>query len=80
MLVKPLLRIKQFSLPNLLAGSSILPELLQYEVTDKNLFNAYKDLENNFSFDNSIAPFEKIHLELIADGPDTAAKVIADMI
>ena len=80
LLVKPLLRIKQFSLPNLLAGSSILPELLQYEVTDKNLFNAYKDLENNFSFDNSIAPFEKIHLELIADGPDTAAKVIADMI
>ena len=79
LLVKPLLRIKQFSLPNLLAGSSILPELLQYEVTDKNLFNAYKDLENNSSH-HAIAAFEKIHSELKADGPDTAAKVIAEMI
>ena len=79
LLVKPLLRIKQFSLPNLLAGSSILPELLQYEVTDKNLFNAYKDLENNISH-HAIAAFEKIHSELKADGPDTAAKVIAEMI
>ena len=79
LLVKPLLRIKQFSLPNLLAGSSILPELLQYEVTDKNLFNAYKDLENNSSH-HALAAFEKIHSELKADGPDTAAKVIAEMI
>ena len=79
LLVKPLLRIKQFSLPNLLAGNSILPELLQYEVTDKNLFNAYKDLENNSSH-HAIAAFEKIHSELKADGPDTAAKVIAEMI
>ena len=79
LLVKPLLRIKQFSLPNLLAGSSILPELLQYEVTDKNIFNAYKDLEDNSSL-HAIAAFEKIHSELKADGPDTAAKVIAEMI
>ena len=79
LLVKPLLRIKQFSLPNLLAGSSILPELLQYEVTDKKLFNAYKDLESNSSH-HAIAAFEKIHSELKANGPDTAAKVIAGMI
>ena len=79
LLVKPLLRIKQFSLPNLLSDSAILPELLQYEVTDKNLFKAYKDLKNNNS-NNLLAAFEKIHLELKADGPDTAAKVIADMI
>jgi len=79
LLVKPLLRIKQFSLPNLLAGSSILPELLQYEVTDKNLFNAYKDLASNSS-DHAIVAFEKIHSELKANGPDTAAKVIAEMI
>ena len=79
LLVKPLLRIKQFSLPNLLSGSAILPELLQYEVTEKNLFKAYKDLKNNNS-NNLLAAFEKIHLELKADGPDTAAKVIADMI
>ena len=79
LLVKPLLRIKQFSLPNLLSDSAILPELLQYEVTDKNLFKAYKNLKNNNS-SNLLAAFEKIHLELKADGPDTAAKVIADMI
>ena len=79
LLVKPLLRIKQFSLPNLLVGSSILQELLQYEVTDKNLFKAYKVLKNSNSSD-VLAAFKKIHSELKADGPDTAAKVIAEMI
>ena len=79
LLVKPLLRIKQFSLPNLLAGSAILPELLQYEVTDKNLFKAYKDIKKS-SGNNLLATFEKIHSELKADGPETAAKVIAEMI
>ena len=79
LLVKPLLKIKQFSLPNLLAKKSILPELLQSEVTEKNLFKAYKNLEENNNQDVLVA-FEKIHSDLKADGPDTAARVVAEMI
>ena len=48
-------------------------------MTEKNIFNVYKDLENNSSH-HAIAAFEKIHSDLKADGPDTAAKVIAEMI
>ena len=77
--VKPLLKIKHFSLPNLLAGRSIIPELLQGKVTHQNLFKAYQDLEKNNNKD-VITAFEKIHSELKANGPDTAAKVIAKMI
>ena len=78
-LVKPLLKIKQFSLPNLLAKKSILPELLQSEVTEQNLFKAYKNLEGSNN-QGVLAEFEKIHSELKADGPDTAARVVAEMI
>ena len=77
--VKPLLKIKHFSLPNLLAGRSIIPELLQGKVTHQNLFKAYQDLEKNNNKD-VITAFEKIHSELKANGPDSAAKVIAKMI
>ena len=78
-LVKPLLKIKQFSLPNLLAKKSILPELLQSEVTEQNIFKAYKNLEENNN-QGVLAAFEKIHSDLKADGPDTAARVVAEMI
>ena len=62
-----------------MAEKSILPELLQSEVTEQNLFKAYKNLEES---DNQgvLAEFEKIHSELKADGPDTAARVVAEMI
>ena len=70
---------KQFSLPNLLAEKSILPELLQSEVTEQNLFKAYKNLEDRNN-QGVLAEFEKIHAELKADGPDTAARVVAEMI
>ena len=70
---------KQFSLPNLLAKKSILPELLQSEVTEQNIFKAYKNLEESNNQD-VLAAFEKIHSDLKADGPDTAARVVAEMI
>ena len=38
------------------------------------------DNRKNNNSNNLLAAFEKIHSELKADGPDTAAKVIADMI
>ena len=78
-LVKPLLKINHFALPNLLSEEVVLPELIQKEVTATNLFDAYKDLEGN-NYHKSLEAFEKIHLKLMANGPDTAAKVIAEML
>ena len=56
-----------------------LIELLQSEVTEQNLFKAYKNLEESNN-EGVLAEFEKIHSELKADGPDTAARVVAEMI
>jgi len=66
-------------LPNLLSEEVVLPELIQKEVTATNLFEAYKDLEGN-NYHKSLEAFEKIHSKLMANGPDTAAKVIAEML
>jgi len=77
--IKPMLKIDQFSLPNLLAGKKILPELIQSEVTVKNLFKEYKNL-NDFKNEEILRTFERIHSELKADGPDTAAKTVAEIV
>ena len=79
LLVKPLLKIQQYALPNLLAGKKVLPELIQGKVTAANLFEAFKTLEKQ-SYQNTLKTFEKIHLELRAKGPNTAAKAIAELI
>ena len=78
-LIKPLLKIQHFALPNLLAEEVVLPELIQSEVTSSNLFEAYKDLEGN-NYHKSLEAFKKMHSKLMANGPDTAAKVIAEML
>lgn len=76
LIVKPLLNINNFSLPNLLAGETIFPELLQAQVTAENLVSCYKKvLEKEFDY---LIFFQKIHKELKADGPQTPAKVIAE--
>ena len=66
-------------MPNLLAEEVVLPELIQIEVTSSNLFEAYKDLEGN-NYHKSLEAFKKMHSKLMANGPDTAAKVIAEML
>ena len=76
LIVKPLLNIDNFSLPNLLVGEAIFPELLQAKVTAENLFSCYKKvLENKGGYLNY---FQEIHKELKADGPNTSAKVIVE--
>ena len=43
-IIKPLLNIKYFSLPNLLANKGLLPELLQDEVTPENIHTTFMSL------------------------------------
>ena len=78
-LIKPLLRIDNFSLPNLLAGKELLPELLQDEVNVKNIINAVEKI-NLKGLDYYYKEFHAIHKNLIAGSSETAAKEISHLI
>lgn len=78
-IIKPLLNIKYFSLPNLLADTELLPELLQNEVTPENIHTTFMSLlEHNK--EKYLQEFKEIHLSLMAGGSDLAAKEIKEML
>ena len=78
-IIKPLLNIKYFSLPNLLANKQLLPELLQDEVTPENIHTTFISLFDH-DRDKYLQEFKKIHISLMAGGSDLAAKQIKEML
>jgi len=78
-LIKPLLRIDNFSLPNLLAGRELLPELLQDEVNVENIINAIEKISLK-GLDYYYKEFHAIHENLKAGSSETAAKEISHLI
>jgi len=78
-IIKPLLNIKYFSLPNLLANKELLPELLQDEVTPENIHTTFMSLFRH-DRDKYLQEFKKIHISLMAGGSDLAAKEIKEML
>ena len=78
-IIKPLLNIKYFSLPNLLANKQLLPELLQDEVTPENIHTTFMSLFGH-DRDKYLQEFKKIHISLMAGGSDLAAKQIKEML
>ena len=78
-IIKPLLNIKYFSLPNLLANKQLLPELLQDEVTPENMHTTFMSLFGH-DRDKYLIEFKKIHISLMAGGSDLAAKQIKEML
>ena len=78
-IIKPLLNIKYFSLPNLLANKGLLPELLQDEVTPENIHTTFMSLFRQDK-EKYLQEFKKIHTSLMAGGSDLAAKEIKEML
>ena len=78
-LIKPLLQIDHFSLPNLLAGRELLPEILQDEVNVKNIINAIEKIRLK-GLDYYYKEFHAIHENLKAGSSETAAKEISYLI
>ena len=78
-IIKPLLKIAYFSLPNLLANKNLLPELLQDDVTPENIHKSFMFLfESNQ--EEYIQEFKRIHLSLMAGGSELAAKEIKEIL
>ena len=78
-IIKPLLSIENFSLPNLLSGNTFLPELLQDEVNSENIIESLNFI-NSKGMDYFYKEFHKIHENLKAGSSETAANEISNLI
>jgi lipid-A-disaccharide synthase len=78
-IIKPLLSIDNFSLPNLLAGYELLPELLQEEVSVDNILNAIDKISFK-GLDYYYKEFQVIHENLKAGSSKTAAKEVSSLV
>jgi len=81
MLVKRMLKTPFVSLPNLLAGREMVPEILQNDATVENLSEAMLvKLENNEELHHLIESYSFIHKQLKRGASESAAQAIADLI
>lgn len=78
-IAKRLVKIQHFSLPNLLAGETLVPELLQHDVTPLNLVNA---METFLSGEQSGLQqrYLELHQQLKQDASQQAATAILELI
>jgi lipid-A-disaccharide synthase len=80
-IAKHLVKIKQFSLPNILAGEKLVPEFLQHTATAENIchavMNYFNDLNNTAAL---IKRFAEIHLQLKCNANERAAEAVIKLI
>ncbi len=75
-----LMRVEQYSLPNLLAGKALVPELMQNEVTPAALATALIDqVENEQSRSHLESSFSMIHESLSRNASEEAAQAVLSL-
>ena len=74
-----LVKLKWFSLPNLLANKTLVPELLQKQVRAENIVPLVKErlYQDQSQLDNS---FKEIHQQIKCDASAQAAKAVIDIL
>ncbi|MDH5432460.1 MAG: lipid-A-disaccharide synthase [Gammaproteobacteria bacterium] len=77
---RKLIKIKLFSLPNLLAGKSIVKELIQEDCTVDNLYNEMDKLIQAGENKPLVEQFKTIHQSLQIGGSEKAANSIVDLL
>lgn len=77
-LLRRLVNIDTYALPNLLAGERIVPELVQSEASPQHLATAALELLNA---DNSqlLERFQSLHLLMRGESPSVAAEAVAEL-
>lgn len=76
-----LIRPQLFSLPNILAGDKLVPELIQYESTGENLAREVREwLENEPSRVSLKEQFLQIHERLSCDASKQAANAVSGLL
>ena len=79
-IAKNLVKIKQFSLPNILAGETLVPEFLQHTAIPENISQAvlryFTDLSGTAEL---IKRFTEIHLQLKCHANERAAEAVMEL-
>lgn len=80
-ILKRLVKIEHISLPNLLAGKTLVPEFIQHDATPEALASAVIErLQDRALSDRLQADFLAIHQSLRRDASESAASAIASLI
>jgi len=76
-----MLKVKHYSLPNVLAGERVVPELMQGDCTPEKLAQATLALLRDGEAMERIAPrFRELHLQLRQDASARAADAVAELL
>ncbi len=78
-LIKRMFKAKFFSLPNLLADTELVPELVQHEVTPEALTNALEKQLAAADDGHLIERFRSLHQRLQRDADAVSAKVALEL-
>ncbi|MEP7311876.1 MAG: lipid-A-disaccharide synthase [Pseudomonadota bacterium] len=75
-----LVKVRHFALPNLLAGTDLVPEFFQDAVTPQALADAVRrQLQDDASRQHLVARFHSIHQELRRNGAALAAQAVLEL-
>ncbi len=76
-----ILKVNRYSLPNVLAGEGIVPELMQHDCTPAKIAETMRAIIDSPETSKTLIPrFEAIHRELRRDAAHSAAKAVLDLI
>jgi len=76
-----LLKVGRYSLPNVLAGEALVPELMQADCTPEAIAAAVRHWFNNEAAVASLLPrFDALHRSLAADGAEAAATAVDELL
>lgn len=76
-----LLKVDRYSLPNVLAGESLVPELMQHDCTPAAIAGAVAGWFDAPAAVARLQPrFCALHRELLGDGPDAAALAVSELL
>jgi len=78
-LIKSIFKMPYVSLPNILSGRFVVPELLQKDATPEKLFNALVPLLDG-DINSQIENFKAMHIELKQDASARAAEAVLKLI
>jgi len=76
-----MLKVSEYSLPNLLAGKPVVKECMQYEATPENLAGSMQELlDREDDNENLINTFANIHIKLAKNASEQAADAVISML